>query len=442
MLLRNWFRRLCCAWRRRPAVKDYWAIKDSWFAIDNNQLFCLLGPNGAGKTTTINCLTGVIPASGGDALVYGEALSSTGGMDRIRSMMGVCPQFDVLWNELTSLEHLTIYGNIKVWQQQTAEVGLCTPHQPTPEAGSGHSNLQRRGFCTQGLPGTLVRQQSKQLLEQVRLTGSSRLRSGSYSGGMKRRLSVACALLGDPHIVFLDEPTTGMDPISRRHVWDIIESAKAGRAIVLTTHSMEEADVLGDRIAIMARGRLRCIGSSTHLKHRFGSGYQLSVSVAASSTAAAADKAALQQRSLAVQAFFQDRLGLTPADDTGAYLSYHIPATQASALPEFLQELEAAGPELGVADININLTSLEEVFLTIARKAEVEAAALEGRSTETIHLPDGAVLKVPLGEEYATVEGGTTQYQVKWAQDESGNLQILEYHPVQTPGSTDQQASQ
>ena len=88
---------------------------------------------------------------------------------------------------------------------------------------------------------------------------------------------------------------------------------------------------------------------------------QLSVSVAASSTAAAADKAALQRRSQAVQAFFQDRLGLTPADNTGAYLSYHIPASQASALPEFLQELEAAGPELGVADININLTSLEEV---------------------------------------------------------------------------------
>lgn len=88
--------------------------------------------------------------------------------------------------------------------------------------------LMRRNSCLQGLPGSLVRQQSKQLLEQVRLTGASRLRSGSYSGGMKRRLSVACALLGDPHIVFLDEPTTGMDPISRRHVWDIIESAKPG----------------------------------------------------------------------------------------------------------------------------------------------------------------------------------------------------------------------
>ena len=98
----------------------------------------------------------------------------------------------------------------------------------------------------QGLPGSLVRQQSKQLLEQVRLTGASCLRSGSYSGGMKRRLSVACALLGDPHIVFLDEPTTGMDPISRRHVWDIIETAKAGEQVVLQSiaETQELIDVM------------------------------------------------------------------------------------------------------------------------------------------------------------------------------------------------------
>ena len=96
----------------------------------------------------------------------------------------------------------------------------------------------------QGLPGSLVRQQSEQLLEQVRLTGARSLRSGSYSGGMKRRLSVACALLGDPHIVFLDEPTTGMDPISRRHVWDIIETAKAGADCVLGTTHLKALNVL------------------------------------------------------------------------------------------------------------------------------------------------------------------------------------------------------
>jgi ABC-type multidrug transport system ATPase subunit len=92
---------------------------------------------------------------------------------------------------------------------------------------------------------------------------------------MKRRLSVACALLGDPRLVFLDEPTTGMDPVSRRQVWDIIERAKKDRAVVLTTHSMEEADILGDRIAIMARGNLRCLGTSLRLKQKFGAGYQV-----------------------------------------------------------------------------------------------------------------------------------------------------------------------
>jgi ABC-type multidrug transport system ATPase subunit len=92
---------------------------------------------------------------------------------------------------------------------------------------------------------------------------------------MKRRLSVAMALIGDPKLIFLDEPTTGMDPVSRRQVWDIIERSKQNRAIVLTTHSMEEADILGDRVAIMAHGSVRCIGSSLRLKQKFGAGYQV-----------------------------------------------------------------------------------------------------------------------------------------------------------------------
>lgn len=118
---------------------------------------------------------------------------------------------------------------------------------------------------------------------QVNLTYASQQRAGSFSGGMKRRLSVAVALLGDPKLVFLDEPTTGMDPVSRRQVWDIIERAKQGRAIILTTHSMEEADILGDRIAIMARGNLRCLGTSLRLKQKFGAGYQVTPAFVASS---------------------------------------------------------------------------------------------------------------------------------------------------------------
>eukprot|EP00246_Nothoceros_aenigmaticus_P013513 TRINITY_DN4700_c0_g1_i2.p1 TRINITY_DN4700_c0_g1~~TRINITY_DN4700_c0_g1_i2.p1 ORF type:complete len:623 (-),score=94.49 TRINITY_DN4700_c0_g1_i2:787-2430(-) len=221
----------------------YHAVKGVWFNIENDKLFCLLGPNGAGKTTIINCLTGVIPTTAGDGMIYGHSIRDAAGINNIRSFMGVCPQFDILWESLSAKEHLSLFASIK------------------------------------GLPSSEIKSVASDLLAQVKLSDAANIRSGSFSGGMKRRLSVAIALIGDPKIVFLDEPTTGMDPITRRYVWDIIETAKKGRAMVLTTHSMEEADILGDRIAIMAKGRLRCIGTSIHLKSRFGSGYVVNVSV-------------------------------------------------------------------------------------------------------------------------------------------------------------------
>ncbi len=101
--------------------------------------------------------------------------------------------------------------------------------------------------------------------------------SGSFSGGMKRRLSVAIALTGSPQIVYLDEPTTGMDPVSRRQVWNLLEREKKKRLVLLTTHSMEEADMLGDHIAIMKRGEFCCMGTALHLKNKFGSGYRVTV---------------------------------------------------------------------------------------------------------------------------------------------------------------------
>jgi ABC-type multidrug transport system ATPase subunit len=150
-----------------------------------------------------------------------------------------------------------------------------------------------------------VRRQAGELLDAVKLSAAARQRTSAYSGGMRRRLSVAIALLGDPLVVYLDEPTTGMDPISRRHVWDIIEASKEGRAIVLTTHSMEEADILGDRVAIMARGRVRAIGSTLRLKQRFGSGYQLSVSVLPPHRLAAVEAARVEAAAEAVKSLFK-----------------------------------------------------------------------------------------------------------------------------------------
>ena len=109
--------------------------------------------------------------------------------------------------------------------------------------------------------------------------------AGTFSGGMKRRLSVAMAVIGDPRVIFMDEPTTGMDPVNRKEVWGVIERLKRGRAVVLTTHSMEEADTLGDRVAIMAAGRVRCLGNPLHLKNLHGKGYRVNLVLVQASSA-------------------------------------------------------------------------------------------------------------------------------------------------------------
>ncbi|KAF6264706.1 hypothetical protein COO60DRAFT_16234 [Scenedesmus sp. NREL 46B-D3] len=394
---------------RRAPLRDFWAVRGSWLGIEEGQLFCLLGPNGAGKTTTINCLTGVLPYSGGDALIYGQSICSEGGLDVVRPLMGVCPQFDVLWGELTGREHLAIYGHIK------------------------------------GLPFSRVRGEAEALLGRVKLGHAAAMRSSSYSGGMKRRLSVALALLGDPKIVYLDEPTTGMDPISRRYVWDIIQEAKPGRAIVLTTHSMEEADILGDRIGIMARGRLQALGSSIRLKQKFGSGYQLTVHIATPrsmsySWLAAAEQQGVAARMERVKAFFRSGLGVEPIDEGRTLLHYLVGRAAEGQLVGFLQQLEAQAGQLGVCDVQCSLASLEEVFLTIAKRAELEAAALAGNSLVAVDLPDGGQLLVPLGEEEVRHPSGDGRsYAVKWAQDDAGRLVVLDCTLVQQQQQQQQQ---
>ncbi|CAN1778840.1 ABC transporter A family member 11 [Linum perenne] len=330
--------------------------------IAKDKLFCLLGPNGAGKTTAINCLTGVAPVTSGDALIYGYSIRSSVGMSSIRKLMGVCPQFDILWDALSGQEHLHLFATLK------------------------------------GLPPASVKTVVEELLVKVKLTDAASVRARSYSGGMKRRLSVAIALIGDPKIVILDEPTTGMDPISRRQVWDVIQEAKKGRAIILTTHSMEEADVLGDRISIMAKGRLRCIGTSIRLKSRFGTGFVTNVSFGEvagghSPINQPVDNSAQHE---AVKQFFKQHLDATPTEETKSFMTFVIPHDREKLLTNVFAELEDRQRELGIRDIQLGLATLEEVFLNIARQAEVESATAEGRFV-TLNLTSGASLEIPVG---------------------------------------------
>jgi ABC-type multidrug transport system ATPase subunit len=365
--------------------------------VEPGKLFALLGPNGAGKTTTINLLTGVLPITAGDASVCG--LSILGGeMPAIRRLMGVCPQFDILWGELTAREHLRLFAALK------------------------------------GLPRSEWESSTTELLERTKLTQAADRRSSTFSGGMKRRLSVAIALIGDPEVVYLDEPTTGMDPITRRYVWDIILEAKAGRAIVLTTHSMEEADVLADTITIIAKGRLRCYGSALRLKNKFGAGYRIAASVVPSAAASARDLARmgrsasseeLASRGASMLDFFRANLGIAPAEVGRAYSTFVVPRAMEPKLAGFLKALQDNSAALGITDVQMSQTTLEQVFLLIAREAEKSAAAAEGRTLALkLALQGGRVVTmcVPWGAEHAVFPETGEIVEVSFIQDDEGRL--------------------
>ncbi|KAJ4961979.1 hypothetical protein NE237_021889 [Protea cynaroides] len=394
----------CCKCKKTP---PYHAVKGLWVNLPKDQLFCLLGPNGAGKTTAISCLTGITPVTGGDALIYGYSIRSGNGMSSIRQIIGVCPQFDILWDALTGEEHLHLFASIK------------------------------------GLPPASIKSVVQESLAHVKLTKAAKMRAGRYSGGMKRRVSVAIALIGDPKLVILDEPTTGMDPITRRHVWDIIEEAKKGRAIILTTHSMEEADILSDRIAIMAKGRLRCIGTSIRLKSRFGTGFIANVSFLGSTAGqtpnAYEDTVDLTEPNCeAVKSFFRHRLNVVPKEENKAFLTYVIPHEKEELLANFFAELQEREREFGISDIQLGLTTLEEVFLNIAKQAELESAVAEG-ALVTLTLTNGTSLEIPIGARFIGIPGTESaenprgfMVEVYWEQDDSGTLCISGHSP-ETP---------
>jgi len=226
------------------------AVNNLSLAIPPGQCFGLLGINGAGKTTVMSMLTAEFPPSSGDATLAGYSVRNEPGKTRRR--IGYCPQFDAHFQNLTGREHVELYASVK------------------------------------GVPSKFVREAAAAKLDEVGINEADRDRlSAGYSGGMKRRLSLACATIGQPQIVFLDECSTGVDPVARREIWQMISDMVAGSkveehertSVILTTHSMEECEALCPRIGIMANGKLRCLGSAQHLKSKFGQGYQVELKV-------------------------------------------------------------------------------------------------------------------------------------------------------------------
>jgi ABC-2 type transport system ATP-binding protein len=208
--------------------EDVKAVDDLSLKVERGELFGLLGPNGAGKTSIINILCGLTKPTEGTATVGDYDIQKDGG--KIKEMIGVCPQETAVYPYLTGAENVDLFGNLHNMNKETLK--------------------KRRSM----------------LLEKMGLTQDAKRKAEKYSGGMKRRLSLILALIHDPQIAFLDEPTVAMDPQSRHAVWDFIrELNKEGKTIILTTHYMEEAETLCDRVGIIDHGKLIALGSSKDL---------------------------------------------------------------------------------------------------------------------------------------------------------------------------------
>ncbi len=213
--------------------EDITAVDGLSLEVENGELFGLLGPNGAGKTTIINILCGLLEPTSGSVRVRGYDVQKD--PQTVKTLIGVCPQETAVYPYLTGRENIEFFGQLHTMSQEA------------------------------------LRTNTEMLLDKLGLTEDAHRRVGQYSGGMKRRINLIMALVHDPDIAFLDEPTVAMDPQSRHAVWDFIRELKTqGTTVILTTHYMEEAEALCDRVGIIDKGQVIALGSPEALIRRHG----------------------------------------------------------------------------------------------------------------------------------------------------------------------------
>ncbi|OEH80642.1 ABC transporter family protein [Cyclospora cayetanensis] len=327
------------------------AVNRVSFSVYRDEIFGVLGQNGAGKSTLISVITGSIAFTDGDVFI--EGLSMKRQPTYARRNIGYCPQFDVLLPYLTVEETLWVYASLR------------------------------------GVPRSHRKEEIAELMNMMKLSEMAKVRIEALSGGWRRRVSSTVAFLGDPAVVFLDEPTAGMDTLYRRTFWDSVRCLSRSRCIVLTTHMMEEADYLCDRLAIMVDGRIASAGAPLILKTRFGRGYIISV-ISRKQGHREEQQAKKKLRQLL------HTLEHPPAiqEISGHELRIFSPFHHSFQLPVLFAELEKNGEQYGVESAVLGFGSLEEVFLNVVKLArqEQERAAHSLGLVETTN-PDGESLE-------------------------------------------------
>jgi ABC-2 type transport system ATP-binding protein len=285
------------------------AVSELSFDVLAGEVFGLLGPNGAGKSTTISMMCGLMRPDSGQILVHGKPIA--GGKAGLRRQVGVCPQNIVVWGQLTCMEQMVFLGEMY------------------------------------GLKRSLAVQRSQRLLGDLDLAGKGDQRARTLSGGMQRRLNLAMALVHDPDILVLDEPEAGLDPQSRVLVREYLKSLARQKTIILTTHNMDEAERMADRVAILDHGQLLSLDTPEALKRTAGEGDVLEIET---------DPGEMQQALGAVQK--------VTSQVSGTDHTLVIRARSAvDLLPGILEALRAASVQPG--EVRLRASSLEDVFISL-----------------------------------------------------------------------------
>ncbi|CAN8004388.1 unnamed protein product, partial [Ixodes hexagonus] len=299
------------------SYNDVVAVSDCNMRVFESQITVLLGHNGAGKTTILNMITGYIGATSGTVLVRGYDIRNA--TKDARESVGYCAQHNILFDDLTVEEHLLFFAAVK------------------------------------GAPWDRLPLEVVAVLGEMGLTQVRSMLVDSLSLGYQRRLCMALALIVTPKLVVLDEPTANMDPDARREMWEVLFKLRRQCAILITTQHLDEADVLGDRIAIMANGRVRCMGSPAFLKQRFGTGYHMQVNKAAKCNLPAIE--ALLRK-------YAPRVRLQrDSDNEAVFVLGQIMATK--HVITMFKDLEQRRRELGIESLGLTVTTLEDVLIRV-----------------------------------------------------------------------------
>ncbi|KAN0014515.1 hypothetical protein ACTFIU_000833 [Dictyostelium citrinum] len=364
------------------------AVNDVSYTIKKGTILALLGQNGSGKTSTIGMLNGMRSPSGGDAFING--LSINHDMDKIRENgIGLCHQSNILYDEFTCGEHIQLYSRLK---------GLFI---------DDNGNEDKR----------MMDHFINESLGEVNLVEKKDTQSIKLSGGMKRRLCLAISLIGNPSILLLDEPSSGLDSLSQHLICELLQRKKPGKTIILTTHNLDSAELLGDKICIMTSGKVKAMGSSLELKNQFNLGYILTIVYDKSLSSLPNinqpfesfffnkfnDSTQNKQNLKNIQSFYnifnnienennssssnssnssisnsedvllnrknnnQEEIGFS-SGQRDLELEYSLTHQSTEVITEFLEELESRQEEFKIKRVSMSMTTLDEVFLKVSEE--------------------------------------------------------------------------